>query len=114
MVWPRLGVEVDLTRGVQWHLQVVTTQVCEYWAGSGNLTAAHVEIGLRCRSLDKLNATYHDCTTNLGLRYWIFELCCTACRSLCWLGIQRSSFVKICVSQSQRRAANDFVGDETK
>jgi len=78
------------------------------------LTAAHVEIGLRCRSFDKLYAAYHDCTTNLGLRYWMIELCCTDCRSLCWLGTQCSSFVKICVSQSQRRAANNFVGDETK
>ena len=78
------------------------------------MTAAHVEIGLRCRSFDKLYAAYHDCTTNLGLRYWMIELCCTDCRSLCWLGTQCSSFVKICVSQSQRHAANNFVGDETK
>ena len=44
----------------------------------------------------------------------MIELRCTAYGTLCWLGTQGSSFVKICVSQSQRRADNGFVGDETK
>ena len=90
------------------------SEVTEYWAGSGTLTAAHVEVGLRCRSFGKLYAAHHDCKTNVGLRYWMIELRCAANGSLCWLGTQCSSFVKICVSQSQRRADNGFVGDETK
>ena len=89
-------------------------QMIEYWAGSGNLTRAHIDIGLRCMRFDIDYSPSHDCTSSQGLRLWIEGLCRTEVGSIIWCGTQCSSFLLICLAQSQRKQANGFVGDESR
>ncbi len=91
-----------------------STQMIEYWAGTGNLTREHINLGLRCSRFDVLYGEEHRCTSPSGLRLWLEELCQTSALSLIWMATQCSSFVPLCLAQSQRRPENGYRGDETR
>ena len=89
-------------------------QMIEYWAGTGNLTQQHINLGIRSSRFDTKYSEQHDCTSPMGLRLWLEELCRTAELSLTWLGTTCSSFVALCLAQSQRKESNGYRGDETR
>ena len=86
----------------------------EYWAGAGNLTYAMCMAGNVCSRWDKQYNPAHDCLTGTGLRLWVEELVCSSQQCLVWLGVQCSSFVTLCIAQSQRKAPNGFLGDQSR
>ena len=57
-------------------------QMIEYWAGTGNLTQQHINLGIRSSRFDTKYSEQHDCTSPMGLRLWLEELCRTAELSL--------------------------------
>ncbi len=89
-------------------------QVLEFWAGSGNLTMEHVRLGFSCARFDLAYAPSHDCTSGSGLRLWLEALCRVQPGGLVWCGTQCSSFLFLCMAQSQRRPANGWWGDESR
>jgi len=89
------------------------TDFIEIWAGCGNLTSAHVRLGLTCRRFDLAYSRKHACCTGTDLRLWIEEMTRLALEDLIWNGTQCSSFAMMSRSKSTRKPENQYYGDES-
>lgn len=88
--------------------------VLECWSGSGSLTKECIRAGWRCHRLDIKHTSQHDCSTGQGLRLWLLTLCHVRRGGLLWCGTQCSSFLRMCMSKSNRRPCNGYYGDESR
>ena len=86
----------------------------EFFAGMGNLSKECIKAGKRGVPLDICFSQHHDLCEPRGLRLALQCLCLTQSGSLTWFGTPCSSFVPLCLSQSQRTPQNNFVGDESR
>lgn len=87
----------------------------EFYAGVGNLSRELLLKKLKGALFDvNYQSHWHDCLTIEGLRTWLDALCSTTDGALVWLGTQRSSFVRLCVSQSRRSLDNSWLGDTSR
>ena len=86
----------------------------EYSAGSGMVTLQNLIAGFHGVGLDKIYDRSQDNTTGPGLRLWINEFSLTKVGAFVWFGTQCSSYTALCKNNSQRGAANLFLGDESK
>jgi hypothetical protein len=85
----------------------------EYFAGDSELMKAHLEMGFsECTRWDKVFSELHDVEKNSALRMWLDDLGLSAVGCLTWLGTQCSSFLVVCMAQSQRKLRNLYRGDE--
>jgi hypothetical protein len=85
----------------------------EYFAGDSELMKAHLEMGFsECTRWDKVFSELHDVEKNSALRMWLDDLGLSAVGCLTWLGTQCSSFLVVCMAQSQRKTGNLYRGDE--
>lgn len=89
-------------------------QFVEYFSGMGNLSKECLKAGKRGAAMDIAYSMDHDVCTSGGLRLALECLCSTEAGALTWFGTQCSSFVPLCLCQSQRRPENNYVGDETR
>ena len=81
----------------------------ELCAGKGNATLQCLIADIRCLCFDKDFSRDHNMMTGVGLRLWIQSL-----RKLVgtpWFATQCSSFVAMCLSQSQRYEENNWLGN---
>lgn len=83
----------------------------EYACGQGNLSKALLKKGFQGCSLDIIWDDAHDCLTAGGLLLWLECLQHLRRNSLVWLGTKCSSWVSLCVSQSERGPANNYHGN---
>lgn len=86
----------------------------EFFAGSGKLTQAHCDLGMRCSRWDKEYGPEdaHDVSTPDGLATWLSEIAHTCTGALLWFGTQCSSFLTICKFSSGRSADNQWLGSD--
>ena len=86
----------------------------EFWCGTGNLTKALLSFGFEGVGLDVTCSEEHNCLMSSGLRLWMNLLMSIIEHGLCWLGPPCSSFVILCLAQSQRYDFNDWWGDTSR
>jgi len=86
----------------------------EFAAGAGNLSKALLRRGLHGGSWDILFDESHDCLKPEGFKLWLLALSSMSRDSLCWFGTKCSSWVILCLSQSDRRVENDWWGDQDR
>ena len=84
----------------------------EYFCGKGELTRHLLKKGFWGAAVDLINdAEAQDCLEPCGLRLFLNLLGAAKDHALIWLGTQCSSFVVLCLAQSQRYMENFFRGD---
>ena len=87
----------------------------ELFAGKARLTYAHLERALEvCTRWDDNYGESQNCTCPVGLRSWLNDMSLADEGALIWLATQCSSWLQMCVTGSQRRLANEFMGDLSK
>ena len=86
----------------------------EFAAGAGNLSKALLRRGLHGGSWDILFDESHDCPKPEGFKLWLQALSSMAHDGLIWFGTKCSSWVILCMSQSDRRVENSWWGDQDR
>ena len=86
----------------------------EYWCGKANLTKEMIKAGFEGGGFDIIHSHMHSCLDTCGLRLWMDMLMSICEHGLCWLGPPCSSFVILCLAQSQRYDWNQWWGDTTR
>ena len=86
----------------------------EFWCGTGNLTKALLSFGFEGVGLDVTCSEEHNCLMSSGLRLWMNLLMSIIEHGLCWMGPPCSSFVILCLAQSQRYDFNAWWGDASR
>ena len=86
----------------------------EYWCGTANLTKEMIKAGFEGAGFDIIHSHMHSCLDICGLRLWMDMLMGMCEHGLCWLGPPCSSFVVLCLAQSQRYDWNQWWGDTTR
>ena len=86
----------------------------EFAAGAGNLSKALLRRGLHGGSWDILFDESHDCLKPEGFKLWLLALSSMAHDGLIWFGTKCSSWVVLCMSQSDQRVENSWWGDQDR
>ena len=86
----------------------------EFASGRGNLSKALLRKGLTGAAFDIIYSELHDCLSPAGFRLWLVALSAMTNKGLCWFGTKCSSWVLLCLAQSNRRPENMYWGDTAK
>ena len=87
---------------------------CEFASGVGNLSKALLRRGLHGGSFDIIYDESHDCLKPEGFKLWLLALSSMSQDGLAWFGTKCSSWVVLCMSQSDRRVENNWWGDQDR
>lgn len=101
-------------RGLRNQMGTSPFDFAEVFCGVGNLTREMIRGGFRGSGFDNVHSSLHDALTGDGLRLIIDAVTSLKRKGLLWLGTPCSSFVVLCRCQSQRSAANQWLGDTTR
>ena len=86
----------------------------EYFSGCGNLSRGFLRQGLHGAAFDHKYHESHDCLSCEGIRTWLGALMSCRQKSFIWLAAECSSWVRLCLSQSDRRPENFYLGNTDK
>eukprot|EP00438_Fugacium_kawagutii_P001598 Skav204352 [mRNA] locus=scaffold866:500:1387:+ [translate_table: standard] len=104
-----------ILRGRQNQRKADVHDFVEVFAGCARLTLEMIRAGFEGSAFDLLfNPVEQNVLDSKGLRLVIDALSCVKYGGLCWIATKCSSFVSLCLCQSQRSATNNFMGDETR
>lgn len=86
----------------------------EFASGGGNLSKALLRKGLTGAAFDVIYSELHDCLSPAGFRLWLVALSAMTNKGFCPFGTKCSSWVLLCLAQSNRRPENMYWGDTAK